>query len=131
MPSHPHIEVSDDGLVRATPFVGLMPNGKTPRSYGGGDGWCGLWDETTKRYFIRSRKSNRNLKVAQLVCEAFHGPAPEGKPYVLHRDENPRNNRPDNLYWGTQKENLNAPGFIKYCQGRTGENNPYVKGMKR
>jgi hypothetical protein len=46
----------------------------------------------------------------------------------MHLDENSKNNRPENLAWGTQKENLNAPGFIEYCKGRTGKNNPYIKG---
>lgn len=128
VPSYPHIEVSDEGLVRAVPFIGTMPHGG-PRSYGGGPGYPGAWAKDAKRYIIRSR--GKTLKIAQLVCEAFHGPAPEGKPNVLHRDENSRNNRPDNLYWGTQKENLNAPGFIAYCKGRTGENNPLIKGRCR
>lgn len=67
-------------------------------------------------------------KVHQLVCEAFHGPKPFEKAVVIHLDENALNNRPENLKWGTQKENLNAPKFIKYCKGRTGENNPRIKG---
>jgi hypothetical protein len=130
VPSHPHLEVSDEGLVRSVPFAGAMPNG-SPRMYGGGPGGPGVWDPTAKRFCIYSKKSKRNLKIAQLVCEAFHGPAPEDKPYVLHRDEDSRNNRPDNVYWGTQKENLNAPGFLEYCRSRTGENNPLIKGRRR
>lgn len=72
-----------------------------------------------------------NLKVHRLVCEAFHGPPPEGKPFVLHADENSLNNRPENLSWGSQKENLNAPGFIEYCKSRTGENSPTAKGRAK
>ena len=49
----------------------------------------------------------------------------------MHLDENARNNKPENLRWGTQKENLNAPGFIAYCKSRTGDNNPYRKGKAR
>jgi hypothetical protein len=66
-----------------------------------------------------------------MVCEAFHGTPPEGKNYCLHIDENSRNNRPENLKWGTQKENLNAPGFLAYCRGRVGENSPYTKGKAK
>ena len=124
VPSHQHIEVSEEGLVRAAPLIGVMPKGGI-RLYGGGDGYPGAW--TGKHYHIRSKRSKATLKVARLVCEAFHGPAPEGKPYVLHRDEDARNNRPENVYWGTQKENLNMPGFIAYCRTRTGENHPRKK----
>lgn len=72
-----------------------------------------------------------NLKVHQLVCEAFHGGRPFDGAVVLHLDENALNNRPDNLRWGTQKENLNAPGFIAYCKARTGDNSPTVKGRAK
>ena len=43
--------------------------------------------------------------VSRLVAQAFV-PNPEGKPYVLHWDDNPRNNTPDNLHWGTHAENM-------------------------
>ena len=60
-----------------------------------------------------------NLKIHQLVCEAFHGPRPFPSAVVIHIDENARNNKSENLKWGTQKENLNAPGFIEYCKNRS------------
>ena len=81
-------------------------------------------------YYGISSKFFGNIKVHRAVCEAFHGPCSDEKPYVLHADENALNNRPENLSWGSQKENLNAKGFIKYCKSRTGENNPYIKGRK-
>lgn len=34
----------------------------------------------------------------------------------MHINEDPLDNRPENLRWGTQKENLNAPGFIEYAK---------------
>lgn len=61
-------------------------------------------------------KQHGNIKVHQAVCEAFHGPKPFPEAVVIHRDENGLNNRPENLRWGTQKENLNAPGFLAYCR---------------
>lgn len=73
----------------------------------------------------------KNYKVHRLVCEAFHGPAPEGKNIVIHLDEDALNNRPENLKWGTQKENLNMPKFIEYCKGRTGESSPGIKGRRK
>ena len=69
-------------------------------------------------------------KVHQLVCEAFHGPKPFPEAVVLHLDEDAHNNRPENLRWGTQKENLNMPKFREYLRNRTGDNNPYVKGKR-
>lgn len=68
-----------------------------------------------------------NLKVHQLVCEAFHG-APKDGQEVLHVDENGLNNAASNLRWGTRKENLNMPGFIKHCRSRTGDKSPVRKG---
>lgn len=72
-----------------------------------------------------------NMKVHRLVCEAFHGPAPFAGAVVIHLDEDATNNRPENLRWGTQKENLNMPGFIAYCKARTGENSPVRKGKMK
>lgn len=48
----------------------------------------------------------KNYQVSRLVCEAFHGPAPEGKPFVLHGDGNPLNNFKDNLRWGSPADNM-------------------------
>lgn len=45
--------------------------------------------------------------VHRLVLEAFVGPAPEGKPYALHRNGNPADNRLENLYWGSNADNMN------------------------
>ena len=56
-------------------------------------------------------RTQRPRKVHQLVCEAFHGPRPFPDAVVIHIDEDGKNNRPDNLKWGTQKENLNMPKF--------------------
>jgi hypothetical protein len=79
-------------------------------------------------YSVYSRMFG-NLKVHHLVCEAFHGPKPFPRAVVIHINENALDNRPENLRWGTQKENLNMPKFIEYCRSRTGDNNPRVKGM--
>ena len=72
----------------------------------------------------------KNYKMHRIICKAFHGPPPEGKNVVIHINENALDNRPENLKWGTQKENLNMPGFIEYCKSRTGEDSPAIKGRK-
>lgn len=110
--SVPGVEASSLGRVRQTPFLGKTPTGGE-RGYGG-QPRTGTWDG--ERYVITIKR--KNYKVARLVCEAFHGPAPAEKPLCLHEDENSRNNRPGNLSWGTPKENMNAPGFLAVARQR-------------
>ncbi len=80
-------------------------------------------------YGLRHRRLGQ-LKVHQLVCEAFHGPRPSKDHVVSHKNENALDNRWDNLEWTTQKDNLNMPNFISYCKSRLGENSPVAKGRK-
>lgn len=53
----------------------------------------GRWRETTR------------YKVHRLVLSAFVGPCPEGME-VLHYDDDPSNNRLENLRYGTRTENI-------------------------
>jgi len=110
------------------PWLGKMPRGNTLRHYGGTP-TLGAWEKKQRRFVLQCQ--GKTYKVARLICEAFHGPAPEDQPNVLHGDEDSSNNRPDNLSWGTQKENLNAPGFIAYCQARTGANSTHAKRLRK
>ena len=50
--------------------------------------------------------ARRYRTVHRLVCEAFHGPPPEGKPLACHKDGDTLNNRADNLYWGSPEDNM-------------------------
>lgn len=71
-----------------------------------------------------SEGSSRVTKnVHRIVCEAFHGPAPEGKPFVLHDDGNSRNNHEDNLVWGSRLQ--------EYCKNghEFTDENTYVYGV--
>lgn len=57
---------------------------------------------------VTLRKRNNIVKkflIHRLVAEAFI-PNPNNYPYVCHKDGNPKNNKIDNLYWGTQKMNI-------------------------
>ena len=47
-----------------------------------------------KRYFLH-----------RLLAQAFI-PNPDNKPFVLHKDDNPKNWKLDNLYWGTYEDNV-------------------------
>ena len=48
--------------------------------------------------------SQRTRAIHRLVCETFHGPAPDGQE-VRHLNGRRDDNRTINLAWGTQKEN--------------------------
>jgi hypothetical protein len=121
IPSVSGLLASSRGRIMVIPFLG---QGGT--KHYGGRARTGSWDGD--RYIFQWRR--HSYKVARLVCEAFHGPPTADRPVCMHLDENARNNDPTNLKWGTQKENLNAPGFISYCKGRVGENSPAVKGKR-
>lgn len=84
-----------------------MPHGGV-KVYGGKE-WAGVWSPTDKRYILIYKQ--KTYKVAQLICETFHGPKPFDKAIVSHLDEDSRNNSEGNLRWATQKENLNMPKF--------------------
>ena len=120
-----------DGKIKWADCVGVMPHGGL-RQYKNKwiAGVVSKASKTARHEYYKVVHKGKNYKVHRLVCRAFHGDPPEGKNVVLHLDENALNNKPENLRWGTQKENLNMPKFIAYCKSRTGENNPHVKGKK-
>lgn len=135
VPSEPGVLASSHGRVLLAPGFAPLPNGGfrsyTPKPRYG----CKSRSSKTakhaylnimvRRHGAGNRQSPR--KVHQLVCEAFHGPKPFEAAVVIHLDENALNNRPENLKWGTQKENLNAPGFLEYCRSRNGDKSPRAK----
>ena len=111
------------------PYLAPLPNGGV-RVYGG-EPTYGVLRPTKSglRRFV-FMTGGKNYKVSRMICEAFHGPLPFPRAVAMHKNDNPQNNRPRNLKWATQKENLNSPAFLKYCRSRTGRNNPYIKGRK-
>ena len=127
VPSVPGVLASNRGRIMIIPTRGPSPFGGV-RHYSA-RARRGCWDATNKRYVVHIRE--KTYRVSRLVCEAFHGPPPSPETVCMHQDENSKNNDQTNLRWGTQKENLNAPGFIDYCRSRTGENSPRIKGQRR
>lgn len=120
IPSLAGVLASSHGRLMVAPYSAPLPNGGT-RQYGG-EPTLGQWDGD--RYIYQ--REGKSHKVARLVCEAFNGPCPDGL-VCMHSDENARNNRPGNLEWGTQKQNLNAAGFLDYCRSRTGDKSTHAK----
>ena len=47
----------------------------------------------------------RRMKIAYLVARAWVGNQ-EGRPYVRHKNGNPKDNRPENLEWSEEKEQV-------------------------
>jgi hypothetical protein len=120
VPSLPGVMASSEGRILLPPRHAPLPNGGvrlylpkpslgtiTRAAKGAKHEYRNYWT----RHF-------GNIKVHQAVCEAFHGPKPFPAAVVIHDDENGLNNA-DNLKWGTQKENLNAPGFRQQVSDRS------------
>ena len=94
----------------------------------------------------------KRIAVHRLVCMAFNGMPPEGKPWVNHKDGNKSNNHYTNLEWTSISENIQhkfdsglyvtpkGPNHWKYGTKATkatktmmsakklGENHPKFKG---
>jgi hypothetical protein len=54
---------------------------------------------------MRDGRTHYGVSVARLVCEAWHG-APRNSAVVRHLDGSRANNTPDNLAWGSHKDNV-------------------------
>lgn len=67
---------------------------------------------------------NKKLRVHRLVLEAFVGACPEGM-QCRHWDGNTRQNRLDNLKWGTQSRNCHDK--IRHGTDNRGERHPLAK----
>lgn len=65
----------------------------------------------------------KRFKVHRLVCEAFHGPAPEGTE-CAHLDGDKQNERVDNLAWVTRTENMRHNAL----HGKAGRGGPKGEG---
>jgi hypothetical protein len=120
----------EDGAIKLPESTCRMPRGgmreyKTKWVFG----FKARSSKTARHTYMAIVYRGKNYKMHRLICEAFHGEPKPGQ-VVLHLDEDATNNRPDNLRWGSQKENLNATGFIEYCKSRTGENSPTAKWKK-
>lgn len=129
VPSVPEIMASSMGRVCLKPTTAMMPSGVMRRyvgkpRFGSEEKTATARKGSPKRRIIRVNRLKKTFKVHQLVCEAFHGPKPFPGAIVLHKNEDPSVNTPDNLEWGTRKQNQNAPLAVAAFKARTGENSP-------
>lgn len=70
------------------------------------------------RFHVNGRPITR--QVGKAILEAFCGPPPAGKTWCLHKNDNPLDNRLENLYWGSRIDNVTD----RHRNGRQ------VKGMR-
>lgn len=84
--------VSDRGRIRNVKTGRILKAHLTARGY--------------LQVSVRGRNGQSSALLHRLICHAFHGDPPAGKPNVLHWDGDKTNNHPDNLRWGSQSENL-------------------------
>lgn len=54
---------------------------------------------------LRIKINNVPVLIHRMVAEAFIGPRPDNKPFVLHWDDDPSNNHVSNLRWGDRRDN--------------------------
>lgn len=77
--------------------LGRNRKGKELREYNNGSVYPHVWICCDGERFL--------LKISRLVLTTFVGPCPDGME-CRHMDGNPKNNRLDNLCWGTHRENI-------------------------
>lgn len=77
--------------------------------------------------------------VHRIICRAFHGLPPEGKPFCDHRDRCRVNNIPANLHWVDYKENNDNTDHVdksiekhgvRYCEDSAEYNKAYHKAHR-
>jgi hypothetical protein len=72
-------------------------------------------------YSLRKDGKSKWVNLHAAVCFAAHGPKPTPQHRVRHLDGDPLNNRPENLRWGTQREN--CQDTVRHGRSTRGEKN--------
>lgn len=72
-------------------------------------------------YSLRKDGKNKWVNLHAAVCFAAHGPKPTPQHRVRHLDGDPLNNRPENLRWGTQREN--CQDTVRHGRSTRGQKN--------
>lgn len=94
-------EVSDQGRVRSLDRI-------TPHGHSRKGRMMALGEHNRDGYHtvtLSAGDGKTQWFVQRLVAYSFHGNPPEGKPYALHWDGEPRNNTAGNIRWGSNSDN--------------------------
>lgn len=125
-----YLEASSLGRVRSVPRTVACKNGRSQF-------WPGKILTPNKgnqmgHLYVTARKKGADRQsyyaVHALVAAAFHGPKPEGK-QVCHYDGNVKNNRPDNLRYGTPT--TNCEDMVRHETGRPKLSRQQVEEIRR
>lgn len=92
-------------------------------------------NQKTKR-----RKTRNEEEIKRIIEEYLKGnlrlvalvylPNPEELPYVCHKDNVPTNNSVNNLYWGTQKDNMSQASKDGRMIQAKGKDSVHYKGTE-
>lgn len=109
IPSLPELIVSTHGRIWRSSHWKAMPNGGE-RKYKSRPTFGVITrasSDARHLFFSYYYRGIGNVKVHAAICEAYHGPKPSPAHGVRHINENSLDNRPSNVVWATQEENLN------------------------
>jgi hypothetical protein len=112
----PGYHVSDDGRVFSKRLSNIMALRRDRYGY--------------LSVSLRHRGVRSTRRVHRLVCEAFHGPAPDEGCHAAHLDGDKLNNAAANVAWATAKENAahkSEHGTNHGNGGMPGERHPSAK----
>lgn len=88
IPGFPGYRISRDGRILGKRMKILRP-----------------WGVERPIVILYKKGTAKAVQVSRMMLLTWVGPAPKGKPYALHTDDDTSNNRIANLRWGSQSEN--------------------------
>jgi len=100
--------------------------------------WCNvrilkLWltRDGYPQVHLRLGNVSKLVRVHRLVAEAFIGKAPKNRPHVNHRDANKQNNRPANLEYVNNEENMAHAAALGKFRGERNSAARLTEGLVR
>jgi hypothetical protein len=123
VPGYTSYEVSNHGRVRRAVGGKGAVGGRILKSIRSSSGHLAV---VIHQNGVRSKQ-----QIHRLVAMAFIGPAPKPGLCVLHSDDNPTNNTPPNLRWGTSKENAADRKLNRGWHDLAGAKNPAARLNER
>lgn len=113
--------------IKGYPGYHITKRGKVySRWESGGHRFTSQWHGVKLRTYqgrVYVNLSRKKQKISRLVALAYI-PNPNNYPNICHKDNNPLNNHVSNLYWGTQKMNMQQ----KVRDGRHVSNGDKIRG---